>query len=147
MSRRRAGWWRSAAWPDPADPPYLNGVAVVQTDRAPIKVLEALHAVERAFTERHAGHVADDDGDRRRVTHVQRGLERVVDAEDAVPVCVEASGELPQADRAVEDPRSPIQPGHLPHDHAEAMLVPRPEHLGLRAPRVSSGGVGHCCCS
>lgn len=50
----RSSWWRSAAWPDPADPPYLNGVAVVRTDLSPHEVLEALHAVERAFgRERH----------------------------------------------------------------------------------------------
>ncbi|HEX6859342.1 MAG TPA: 2-amino-4-hydroxy-6-hydroxymethyldihydropteridine diphosphokinase [Caulobacteraceae bacterium] len=50
----RSSWWRSAAWPDPADPPYLNGVAVVRTDLSPREVLQALHTVERAFgRERH----------------------------------------------------------------------------------------------
>lgn len=29
---RRSGWWRSAAWPDPSAPAYLNGVAIVETD-------------------------------------------------------------------------------------------------------------------
>ncbi|HYG27925.1 MAG TPA: 2-amino-4-hydroxy-6-hydroxymethyldihydropteridine diphosphokinase [Caulobacteraceae bacterium] len=45
----RSAWWRSAAWPDPAEPPYVNGVAVVETGFSPHAVLEALHAIERAF--------------------------------------------------------------------------------------------------
>ena len=24
-----SSWWRSAAWPDPSDPPFVNGVAVI----------------------------------------------------------------------------------------------------------------------
>ena len=50
----RSSWWRSAAWPDSSDPPYLNGVAFVETRLEPHEVLAALHAVERAFgRERH----------------------------------------------------------------------------------------------
>lgn len=50
----RSSWWRSAAWPDPADPPYVNGVVVVETGLDPREALEALHAVERRFgRERH----------------------------------------------------------------------------------------------
>jgi 2-amino-4-hydroxy-6-hydroxymethyldihydropteridine diphosphokinase len=45
----RSGWWRSAAWPDPAEPPYVNGVALVETALDPEGVLAALHAIERAF--------------------------------------------------------------------------------------------------
>jgi 2-amino-4-hydroxy-6-hydroxymethyldihydropteridine diphosphokinase len=45
----RSGWWRSAAWPDPSLPPYLNGVALVETDLTARETLEALHAIERAF--------------------------------------------------------------------------------------------------
>lgn len=45
----RSSWWRSAAWPNPADPTYLNGVAVVRTNLSPAQVLEALHAIERDF--------------------------------------------------------------------------------------------------
>ncbi|WP_168193739.1 MULTISPECIES: 2-amino-4-hydroxy-6-hydroxymethyldihydropteridine diphosphokinase [unclassified Caulobacter] len=44
-----SGWWVSAAWPDPAGPEYLNGVAVVRTDLSPRQVLDALHEVERRF--------------------------------------------------------------------------------------------------
>lgn len=50
----RSAWWRSAAWPDPAAPAYLNGVALVETALGPRKTLEALQAIERAFgRERH----------------------------------------------------------------------------------------------
>lgn len=43
---KRSGWWRSAAWPDATDPPFLNGVAIVQTPLAPEAVMEVLHALE-----------------------------------------------------------------------------------------------------
>jgi 2-amino-4-hydroxy-6-hydroxymethyldihydropteridine diphosphokinase len=50
----RSAWWRSAAWPDPAAPAYLNGVALVETALSPRQALEALHSIERAFgRERH----------------------------------------------------------------------------------------------
>ncbi len=50
----RSSWWRSAAWPDPGDPPYLNGVVVVETRLEPRAVLDILHTVERVFgRERH----------------------------------------------------------------------------------------------
>ena len=43
---KRSGWWRSAAWPDPADPPFLNGVAIVRTALEPQALMAALHALE-----------------------------------------------------------------------------------------------------
>ena len=46
---RRSRWWRSAAWPDPADPPFLNGVVLVRTALPPVEVMEALHRVEAEF--------------------------------------------------------------------------------------------------
>lgn len=46
---RRSGWWRSAAWPDPRAPAYLNGVVLVETSLAPRAVLEALLALEATF--------------------------------------------------------------------------------------------------
>lgn len=49
---RRSGWWRSAAWPDPADPPFVNGVAIVETALSPAGTLEALHAIEARFGRR-----------------------------------------------------------------------------------------------
>lgn len=45
----RSGWWRSAAWPDPAAPAFTNGVALVETALTPSGTLQALHAIERAF--------------------------------------------------------------------------------------------------
>ena len=47
-------WWRSAAWPDPADPPFLNGVALVQTSLEPRAALHALMAVEAQFGRRRS---------------------------------------------------------------------------------------------
>ena len=46
---RRSSWWRSAAWPDPAQPDYLNGVAIVETSLAPREVLAALHRIEASL--------------------------------------------------------------------------------------------------
>ena len=48
-------WWRSAAWPDPADPPFLNGVALARTALEPQAALEVLHRIEAEFgRDRHA---------------------------------------------------------------------------------------------
>ena len=43
---KRSDWWRSAAWPDPRDPPFLNGVAIVETALSPEAVLAGLHRLE-----------------------------------------------------------------------------------------------------
>ena len=53
---RRSGLWRSAAWPDPSQPPFLNAVAWIDTPLDPAQVLAALHGVEAAFgrTRTHA---------------------------------------------------------------------------------------------
>ena len=45
----RSSWWRSAAWPDPSDPPFLNGVALVDTDLEPLEILRRLRALESDF--------------------------------------------------------------------------------------------------
>ncbi len=42
-------WWGSAAWPDPADPPFLNGVVLARTALEPEAALRALHGVEAVF--------------------------------------------------------------------------------------------------
>jgi 2-amino-4-hydroxy-6-hydroxymethyldihydropteridine diphosphokinase len=47
-------WWRSAAWPDPSQPPYLNGVAWVETTLEPHAVLEALMRVEASLGRRRS---------------------------------------------------------------------------------------------
>jgi 2-amino-4-hydroxy-6-hydroxymethyldihydropteridine diphosphokinase len=46
---RRSSLWRSAAWPDPSEPPYLNAVALVDTLLPPAKALRALRALETRF--------------------------------------------------------------------------------------------------
>jgi 2-amino-4-hydroxy-6-hydroxymethyldihydropteridine diphosphokinase len=46
---RRSSWWRSAAWPDPTDPAYLNGVVLVETTLGRREVLEAALTIEQAF--------------------------------------------------------------------------------------------------
>jgi 2-amino-4-hydroxy-6-hydroxymethyldihydropteridine diphosphokinase len=45
----RSGWWRSAAWPDPAGPEYRNGVALVGAREGPEETLAALLRVEAGF--------------------------------------------------------------------------------------------------
>jgi len=46
---RRSGWWRSASWPDPAAPAYLNGVTIVETTLPPRALLKALLDLEATF--------------------------------------------------------------------------------------------------
>jgi 2-amino-4-hydroxy-6-hydroxymethyldihydropteridine diphosphokinase len=50
--RRRSGWWRSAAWPDPSQPAYLNGVTIVETTLSPSGVMAQILALEAAFGRR-----------------------------------------------------------------------------------------------
>jgi 2-amino-4-hydroxy-6-hydroxymethyldihydropteridine diphosphokinase len=61
----RSRWWRSAAWPDPTDLEYRNGVAIVETKAGPDEVLAALLGVEaalgRARAERNAPRTLDLD--------------------------------------------------------------------------------------
>ena len=45
----RSSWWRSAAWPDPTQPDYINGVVIVETTGSPRAVLERLHRIEADF--------------------------------------------------------------------------------------------------
>ncbi len=45
----RSSWWRSAAWPDPQQPDYLNGLALVETRLGPDEVLSALQEIEAQF--------------------------------------------------------------------------------------------------
>lgn len=45
----RSSVWRSAAWPDPRAPEFLNLVALVQTELSPTQALAALLAIERRF--------------------------------------------------------------------------------------------------
>lgn len=62
---RRSGWWASAAWPDPADSPFLNGVALVETAMGPEALMLALAGLETAMgrvrTARNAPRTLDLD--------------------------------------------------------------------------------------
>jgi 2-amino-4-hydroxy-6-hydroxymethyldihydropteridine diphosphokinase len=49
---KRSGWWRSASWPDPGMPDYLNGLALVETALSPHQTLAALRRIEAAFDRR-----------------------------------------------------------------------------------------------
>ena len=46
---RRSRFWRSAAWPDASDPPFLNVVVLVETSLDSARTLAALHRVETLF--------------------------------------------------------------------------------------------------
>jgi 2-amino-4-hydroxy-6-hydroxymethyldihydropteridine diphosphokinase len=45
----RSSWWTSQAWPDPTDPPFLNGVVRVRTALDPHGLMAALGRIEEAF--------------------------------------------------------------------------------------------------
>ena len=47
--RAQSAWWRSAAWPDPSAPAFLNGVVLVDTSLTPAETIGRLHAVEAVF--------------------------------------------------------------------------------------------------
>jgi 2-amino-4-hydroxy-6-hydroxymethyldihydropteridine diphosphokinase len=49
---KRSSWWRSASWPDPRMPDYLNGLALVETALSPQQTLVALRELEAAFGRR-----------------------------------------------------------------------------------------------
>ncbi|HZC16376.1 MAG TPA: 2-amino-4-hydroxy-6-hydroxymethyldihydropteridine diphosphokinase [Caulobacteraceae bacterium] len=49
---KRSSWWRSASWPDPGMPDYLNGLALVETALSPQRTLAALRRLEAAFGRR-----------------------------------------------------------------------------------------------
>lgn len=46
---QRSSYWESAAWPDPAEPAYLNAIALVDTLLPPLKLLRALRGLEAEF--------------------------------------------------------------------------------------------------
>jgi len=41
--------YETQAWPSPADPPFVNAVAKVETELQPAQLLEALQRIERSF--------------------------------------------------------------------------------------------------
>ncbi len=46
---RQSGFYKSAAWPDPSDPPFINAVASVRTELDPVQLLAVLHDIEAEF--------------------------------------------------------------------------------------------------
>ena len=63
--KRQSSLYESQAWPDPADPPFVNAVAEIETSLAPEALLAALHAIEAGFgrrrSERNAPRTLDLD--------------------------------------------------------------------------------------
>jgi len=49
---RRSRLYESPAWPDPADPPFVNAVACLESGLGPEALLAALHGVEAGFGRR-----------------------------------------------------------------------------------------------
>ena len=46
---RQSGFYVSEAWPNPADPPFVNAVASVRTSLNPADLLRVMHEVEGEF--------------------------------------------------------------------------------------------------
>jgi len=44
-----SSFYASEAWPDPKDPPFVNAVALVETELAPAALMAALHKAETLF--------------------------------------------------------------------------------------------------
>lgn len=47
--QRQSSWWQSLAWPDPSQPPYLNGIVFVETVMPPTQVMASLLELERRY--------------------------------------------------------------------------------------------------
>ncbi len=52
---QRSRFWRSAAWPDASEPPFLNAVALVRTSLDPMQAMAALHRIESLFGRERGG--------------------------------------------------------------------------------------------
>ncbi|WP_271086232.1 2-amino-4-hydroxy-6-hydroxymethyldihydropteridine diphosphokinase [Brevundimonas sp. NIBR11] len=50
----RSSWWASQAWPDPSDPPFLNGVVIVRTAHDPHALMAILGRIEDIFGRRRS---------------------------------------------------------------------------------------------
>ena len=46
---RRSRWYRSPAWPDPADPEFVNAAVAVETPLEPKPLLALMHKIEAAL--------------------------------------------------------------------------------------------------
>jgi len=71
----RSSWWRSASWPDPGKPDYLNGLALVETALSPRETLAALRRIEVAFGRRRDGENAPRTLDLDLIAHGRSVLE------------------------------------------------------------------------
>jgi len=49
-----SSFYESSAWPDPAQPAFINAVAAVKTVLAPIELLALLHTIESEFGRRRS---------------------------------------------------------------------------------------------
>jgi len=47
--RRVSSFYETPAWPNPADPAFVNAVAVIETALQPVELLALLHGVETAL--------------------------------------------------------------------------------------------------
>ena len=58
-------FYKSVAWPNPSDPPFLNAVAEIETSHSPQCLIDRLHDIERSFgrvrNERNASRTLDLD--------------------------------------------------------------------------------------
>ncbi len=76
----KSGWWRSAAWPDPSAPAFVNGVALVETTLEPDAVIALLHRVEADFGRRSGARNAPRTLDLDLIAHGRR----VIDADSLI---------------------------------------------------------------
>ena len=72
----RSSWWRSAAWPDPNEPEYRNGIAFVETTMPPEAVLEALSSIEQAFDRKRIARNAPRTLDLDLIAHGRQIIDR-----------------------------------------------------------------------
>lgn len=49
---KRSGFYKTAAWPNPTDPSFINAVARVRTELPPSELLTVLHKIEAEFGRR-----------------------------------------------------------------------------------------------
>lgn len=55
---RQSGFYQSEAWPNPADPPFVNAVASVRTRLKPAELLQVLQEVEAELGRKRVAHNA-----------------------------------------------------------------------------------------
>lgn len=91
-------FYRTPAWPDPSDPPFVNAAASLKTSLAPGDLLQLLHDIEKSF-----GRHREDPG-------TARNAPRTLDLD------------LLDYDRLIQE-----GPPHLPHpgiEHRAFVLIP-----------------------